>query len=114
MTSSVVKVCGVALTVLAVAAAAAAADAPAGAKSGGKDFPDLVGALKASPGCLGVETARTGSGKEVIFAWTDGELRPRGAPELREPTPAGPRARRPLGSRAVRVVACSCLADNRP
>jgi hypothetical protein len=32
-------------------------------------FPDLVGALKATPGCLGVETARTGSGKNVIFAW---------------------------------------------
>jgi hypothetical protein len=32
-------------------------------------FPDLVGALKATPGCLGVETARTSSGKNVIFAW---------------------------------------------
>jgi len=32
-------------------------------------FPDLVAALKASPGCLGVETARTSSGKQVIFAW---------------------------------------------
>jgi hypothetical protein len=31
--------------------------------------PDLVGALKAVPGCLGVETARTGTGKQVIFAW---------------------------------------------
>jgi len=30
---------------------------------------DLVGALKASPGCLGVDTARTASGKQVIFAW---------------------------------------------
>ena len=30
---------------------------------------DLVGALKQSPGCLGVETARTSSGKQVIFAW---------------------------------------------
>jgi len=35
----------------------------------GGGFPDLVGALKASPGCLGVETARTSSGKQVIFAW---------------------------------------------
>jgi hypothetical protein len=25
--------------------------------------------LKATPGCLGVEVARTGSGKQVIFAW---------------------------------------------
>ena len=32
-------------------------------------FPDLVGALKATPGCVGVEVARTGSGKQVIFAW---------------------------------------------
>ncbi len=37
------------------------------AQAGG--FPDLVGGLKATPGCLGVETARTGSGKNVIFAW---------------------------------------------
>jgi hypothetical protein len=35
----------------------------------GKGFPDLIGALKASPGCLGVETAKTDSGKQVIFAW---------------------------------------------
>lgn len=32
-------------------------------------FPDLVSALKATPGCLGVEAARTASGKQVIFAW---------------------------------------------
>ena len=32
-------------------------------------FPDLVGVLKAAPGCLGVETARTATGKQVIFAW---------------------------------------------
>jgi hypothetical protein len=31
--------------------------------------PDLVGALKAIPGVLGVETARTTTGKQVIFAW---------------------------------------------
>src|SRR5215472_17589440 len=30
---------------------------------------DLLGALKSTPGCLGVETARTSSGKNVIFAW---------------------------------------------
>jgi len=38
-----------------------------GAAPGG--FPDLVGGLKATPGCLGVETAKTASGKTVIFAW---------------------------------------------
>lgn len=32
-------------------------------------FPDLVGGLRATPGCLGVETARTSTGKQVIFAW---------------------------------------------
>ena len=32
-------------------------------------FPDLVAGLKATPGCLGVELARTMSGKQVIFAW---------------------------------------------
>lgn len=35
--------------------------------SGG--FPDLIGALKATPGCLGVDAATTASGKQVIFAW---------------------------------------------
>lgn len=39
------------------------------AKKGGLGFPDLVAGLKATPGCLGVETARTSSGKSVIFAW---------------------------------------------
>ena len=29
----------------------------------------MVAGLKADSGCLGVETARTGSGKEVVFAW---------------------------------------------
>jgi len=33
------------------------------------NLPDLVAGLKATPGCLGVETARTSSGKNVIFAW---------------------------------------------
>jgi hypothetical protein len=41
--------------------------APASQQSGG--FPDLVSGLKATPGCLGVETAQTSSGKSVIFAW---------------------------------------------
>ena len=31
--------------------------------------PDLVMALKSTPGCLGVETAKSSSGKQVIFAW---------------------------------------------
>ena len=32
-------------------------------------FPDVVGALRATLGCLGVETAQTPGGKRVIFAW---------------------------------------------
>ena len=32
-------------------------------------FSDLIAALKATPGCLGVDTAKTESGKQVIFAW---------------------------------------------
>ena len=32
-------------------------------------LPDLVGGLKAVPGCLGAEVAVTASGKQVIFAW---------------------------------------------
>ena len=37
--------------------------------AGMQDFPDLVGALKATPGVLGVETAQTLSGQQLIFAW---------------------------------------------
>jgi hypothetical protein len=32
-------------------------------------LPDLVMMLKATPGCLGVDAARTLNGKQVIFAW---------------------------------------------
>src|SRR2546428_12408539 len=46
-----------------------AAEPPIGDKTKDVGFPDLVAALKATPGCLGVETARTSSGKQVIFAW---------------------------------------------
>jgi len=46
-----------------------AGDQPPGKPEPSKGFPDLVAALKASPGCLGVETAKTASGKQVIFAW---------------------------------------------
>ena len=45
-----------------------AQDAPDGSGPLG-GFPDLIGGLKATEGCLGVETARTSGGKNVIFAW---------------------------------------------
>ena len=34
-------------------------------------FPRVVEALKATPGCLGVDTGETASGRRVIFAWFD-------------------------------------------
>jgi hypothetical protein len=46
-----------------------AADPPPKAPAKDSGLPDLVGALKEIPGCLGVETAKTASGKSVIFAW---------------------------------------------
>jgi len=32
-------------------------------------FPNVVSAVRATPGCLGVETGQTSSGRQVIFAW---------------------------------------------
>jgi hypothetical protein len=32
-------------------------------------IPQLVAGLEATPGCLGVELARTASGKQAVFAW---------------------------------------------
>jgi hypothetical protein len=60
--------------ILAAAALVAAVAAPGlvalGAQTRGQSgMPDLVGALKATKGVLGVETARTATGKNVIFAW---------------------------------------------
>src|SRR5689334_13528256 len=51
--------------------------APAGARPGAADGatgkqaagPDFIAALNASPGCLGVESAMTMSGKRAVFAW---------------------------------------------
>jgi hypothetical protein len=39
------------------------------AQAPAQGFPRVLGALRASPGCLGVETGQTSSGKQVIFAW---------------------------------------------
>ena len=36
-------------------------------------FPNVVNALRAAPGCLGVDTGQTSSGKRVIFAWFEGK-----------------------------------------
>jgi hypothetical protein len=34
-----------------------------------RSWPDLAGGLRATEGCLGIESARAASGKQVIFAW---------------------------------------------
>src|SRR5215475_11613795 len=39
------------------------------AQTAQKGMPDLIGALKATPGVLGVDAAQTMSGKQAIFAW---------------------------------------------
>ena len=41
----------------------------AGAQAPPAGFPNVLAALKSAPGCLGVETGQTASGKRVIFAW---------------------------------------------
>ena len=60
---------GVMLVLLGVLAPGRGADQPNAGKAKGQGLSNLVGALKATPGCLGVETAKTASGKQVIFAW---------------------------------------------
>ena len=70
MTNLVSFAHAVAFFVLSVLVAPCAAADPAPKESVKKSgFPDLAAAVKASPGCLGVETAQTASGKSVIFAW---------------------------------------------
>src|SRR5439155_17447091 len=59
-------VAGVLLTLLGAAPTPAIAQAPSG-------FPRVIDALKAAPGCLGVETGQTASGRRVIFAWFTGK-----------------------------------------
>jgi len=55
-------VAALALVIFAPGALVQAQGPPAG-------MPDLIGMLKATPGCLGVDAAQTMSGKQVIFAW---------------------------------------------
>lgn len=57
------------LTIVLASFSARADDTPAKPPAKNVPFGDLVGALKATPGCLGAESARTSSGKQVIFAW---------------------------------------------
>jgi hypothetical protein len=58
------------ILMLASMAAGGLADDPSLSELGRNPyFPALVIELKATPGCLGVETARTDGGKDVILAW---------------------------------------------
>ena len=57
------------ILLLAIATVAHAQDEGADSYAGPAGFPDLVGGLRAIEGNLGVETAETASGKQVIFAW---------------------------------------------
>lgn len=60
---------GVVIIALALGAPVQPADPPGLNKDLEKQFEGFLAALKATPGCLGIETATTGSGKQVIFAW---------------------------------------------
>ena len=60
--ASVLATCLVLFFSLGVVAQGEQQDRPEG-------FPDLAGGLQTIEGCLGVETAMTVSGKQVIFAW---------------------------------------------
>lgn len=67
-TRSVITSVGLA-TVVAVGGVTAVAWTQEAQHRQGGGFPDLVGGLKDVEGCIGVETAQTSSGKNVIFAW---------------------------------------------
>lgn len=65
----VVVVVMLALVVFGPGALVLLAQAPTRSQGPAAGFPDLIGMLKATPGVLGVDAARTMSGKQVIFAW---------------------------------------------
>ena len=74
MRQSIREVVGVlvlAAVIFSPAALLRAQGGPQAPSQGGplQGMPDLVAMLKATPGCLGVDAARTLSGKNVIFAW---------------------------------------------
>jgi hypothetical protein len=66
-THTVRETLAAAVLTLVVGAPSAIVTVRAQAPTGG--MPDLIGALKATPGVLGVDAARTMSGKQAIFAW---------------------------------------------
>ncbi len=68
-TRSVITSVGLATVVAVGGVTAVAWTQEAQQRQGSRGFPDLVGGLKDVEGCIGVETAQTSSGKNVIFAW---------------------------------------------
>ncbi|MCI0379013.1 MAG: antibiotic biosynthesis monooxygenase [Gemmataceae bacterium] len=62
-------VCLTSLTMIGLPGATTPQDKPDAKPQKKAAFPDLLAGLRATPGCLGVETAKTASGKDVIFAW---------------------------------------------
>ena len=52
----------------------AATPTPAPAQAPQAGFAALLEAARAHPGCLGIETGRTTSGKQVIFAWFENKV----------------------------------------
>jgi len=94
------------------------AQAPAAAPNPLMALPE---AIKATPGCLGVETAQTSSGKMVIFAWFENKkaalgwyysdvhqklMKMGGGP----PRPRGPLADVPDDGRPIMAIASVVLA----
>jgi len=71
MVRELVCVLALSFVIFSPAALLRAQGGPQAPSQGGalQGMPDLVAMLKATPGCLGVDAARTMSGKQVIFAW---------------------------------------------
>ena len=78
--------------------------------------PDLIGGLKATPGVLGVEAARTMSGKQVIFAWFENKqavlnwfYSDTHQAAMRMFTPGGSSGRKPLADNTGPILAIASL-----
>ena len=69
MTRMIREVSAAAVLSLVIAVPAIVTVGAQSAPSARSGMPDLIGALKATPGVLGVDAAQTLSGKQAIFAW---------------------------------------------
>jgi len=104
------------------ALAQTAASAPP-AQAAAQQMPDLIAALKSTPGVLGVDAARTMSGKQAIFAWFENKqavlnwyYSPTHQGVMRMFTDGSSRARTPLagipdGSGPILTIASLTMAD---